>query len=227
MSSPHKLESTIRDKVGNISIIVVAFSNIFLEGIQKILEPESDIQIIGKTLYISEIFPLIEVKKPDVLCIDSSIPNLDIEEVIVFIREKSVETKLLLLLQTIYEESIIGFLSMGIHGYLKPTEQSDHLVKAIRAICKGEIWAERNIISKLLKRVLGVLPREKIKQVIEEKLTKREKEIIELVILDYRNKEIAKKLYISENTVKAHLVHIFKKIGASDRHHLGDNLPVK
>ena len=87
MSNPHKLESTIRDKVGNISIIVVAFSNIFLEGIQKILEPESDIQIIGKTLYISEIFPLIEVKKPDVLCIDSSIPNLDIEEVIVFIRE--------------------------------------------------------------------------------------------------------------------------------------------
>jgi DNA-binding NarL/FixJ family response regulator len=209
------------DGNGIVNLIVVVSSVLFLEGIDRILEPEEDIKIIAKTSNCSEIIPLVEQKKPDVLFIDTAIPNLDIVKILGLIRErKGAETKVLLLLHTLDEEVIINALSLGVRGYLTDASNAEEFIRAIRAVSKDEIWAEGKIITKVLIRLL---PPRGGKSVIKPNLTKREEEIVRLVIQGLSNKQISKRLLISEKTVKNHLGNIFNKLGVSSRLNLAIN----
>ncbi|MER3446161.1 MAG: hypothetical protein C4291_04675 [Candidatus Dadabacteria bacterium] len=118
------------------------------------------------------------------------------------------------MLHTLDEETIINVLSLGVQGYLTATSGTKHLIQAIRAISRDEIWAERRILTKVMRRVLA--PREET-LIIKPKLTKREEEILNLIVQGYRNKPIADKLFISENTVKNHIRNIFRKLGINNR----------
>ena len=202
-------------------MILAVSDNLFLAGIHKILRPKKDIEIIAETITHQEIIPLIEQKKPDVLFIDTNLPGLDIVKILESIAEKSAETKILLLLHTLDEEPIIDAISLGVRGCLKSTANPEQLIRAVRSISKEEIWAEESIKTKVLTRFLSQV---KVKPVLKPKLTKREGEIIKLVVEGYSNKQISKKLFISENTVKTHLVHIFKKFGIGHRLQLAINL---
>ncbi|MBI2487227.1 MAG: response regulator transcription factor [Deltaproteobacteria bacterium] len=198
-----------------LALMVAVSSTFFREGIRKILESEKDIEIIAEASTHQEIITLLEQKKPDVLFIDSGIPNLDIVKILEYIEEKSTGTKVLLLLHTLSEEAIINALSLGVWGYLTDTSCTGHFIQAVRAVSKGEMWAERRIITKAFARLL---PQTKAKPVlIKPKLTKRKEEIIRLILQGNSNKQISKKLLISEKTVKAHLTNIFHELGLSNR----------
>ncbi|MGH7802653.1 MAG: LuxR C-terminal-related transcriptional regulator [Thermodesulfobacteriota bacterium] len=204
-----------------IRLMLAVSGDLFRVGIHKILRPKKDIEIIAETITNQAIIPLIEQKKPDVLFIDTNLPNLDIVKTLESITEKSAETKILLLLHTLDEEPIIDAISLGVQGCLKPTVNPEQFIRAIRSISKEEIWAEEGIKTKVLTRFLTQV---KVKPVLKPKLTKKEGEIIKLVVQGCNNKQIAKKLFISENTVKSHLVHIFKKLGVGHRLQLAINL---
>jgi DNA-binding NarL/FixJ family response regulator len=211
-----------------IRLVVAVSFCLFCEGIYKILEPEKDIKIISEASTHIGIIPLVEQKKPDVLFIDTAIPNLDIVKILGLIREKKgAETKVLLLLHTPDEEVIINSLSLGVRGCLTDTSSSEEFIQAIRAISKGEIWADIKIITKVLTRLLP--PRER-KSDIKPNLTKREEEVVRLVVQGLSNEQISNRLFISEKTVKNHLGNIFNKLGISSRlnlaiSRLGENIP--
>jgi DNA-binding NarL/FixJ family response regulator len=95
------------------------------------------------------------------------------------------------------------------------------LIQAIGAISKDEIWAERKIITKVIGRFLAT---RKSTLTLKLGLTKREDEIVKLIIQGYSNKQIANKLSISNQTVKNHLVNVFNKLGISNRLNLVLNL---
>jgi DNA-binding NarL/FixJ family response regulator len=206
-----------------INLMLVISSSLLREGIHKILEPEKDIEVIAEALTNLEIIPLIEHKKPDVLFIDTALPNVDVVKILESIKEKSAETKVILLLYTSDEEVIIGAISSGVHGYLKNTSNPAQFIQAIRAVVKDEIWTERKILTKVITRFLRL--RTDNLRILKSKLTKREHEIVKLVVEGYSNEQISKKLYISENTVKNHLANIFIKLGVSKRLQLIFNLP--
>jgi DNA-binding NarL/FixJ family response regulator len=206
-----------------INLMLVISSSLLGEGIHKILEPEKDIEVIAEALTNLEIIPLIEHKKPDVLFIDTALPNVDVVKILESIKEKSAETKVILLLYTSDEEVIIGAISSGVHGYLKNTSNPAQFIEAIRAVVKDEIWTERKILTKVITRFLRL--RTDNLRILKSKLTKREHEIVKLVVEGYSNEQISKKLYISENTVKNHLANIFIKLGVSKRLQLIFNLP--
>jgi DNA-binding NarL/FixJ family response regulator len=205
-----------------INLMLVISSSLLREGIHKILEPEKDIEVIAEALTNLEIIPLIEQKKPDVLFIDTALPNVDVGKILESIKEKSAETKVILLLYASDEEVIIGAISSGVHGYLKNTSNPAQFIQAIRAVVKDEIWTERKILTKVLTRFLRL--RTDNLRILKSKLTKREHEIVKLVVEGYSNEQISKKLYISENTVKNHLANIFIKLGVSKRLQLIFNL---
>ena len=137
-----------------INLMLVISSSLLGEGIHKILEPEKDIEVIAEALTNLEIIPLIEQKKPDVLFIDTSIPDIDILEILELIRQKSPETKLLLLVHTLDEEAFINAVSLGIRGYLTEASDTEQFIEAIRAVGKEEIWAEREIVTRILTQLL-------------------------------------------------------------------------
>ena len=207
-------------KNGVVRLMIVICSIILQEGIYRILEPERDIEIIAKASTHLQIISLVQQKKPDVLFIDTAIPNLDISKILQSVAEKCSETKILLLLHTLEEEVFVNAITLGVRGYITDLSDVKQFIKAIRAVGNDEIWADSKIITKALTRLL---PLKKNEPLIKIKLTKREEEIITLVVLGYRNKQIANNLFISEKTVKNHLGNIFNKLGISNRLNLAIN----
>ena len=130
------------------------------------------------------------------------------------IREKSPETKVLLLLHTIDEDEVIKNISSGVRGCLTDVSNKEHLIQAIRTVSKDSIWMEMSSITNVLTRLIPV---RKSKSGLKPKLTRREEEIVNLIILGYSNKQISNTLFISENTVKTHLANIFSKYGITNR----------
>jgi DNA-binding NarL/FixJ family response regulator len=112
-------------------------------------------------------------------------------------------------LRLLVDRHLRDLISRGVVGILPPSADSDLLKKAIRAVHKGELWIDRTVLLKLVKsmKTSGV----------DANLAQREREIASHICQGYKNKEIAEKLQISEQTVKSYCNRIYKKLGISDR----------
>jgi Response regulator containing a CheY-like receiver domain and an HTH DNA-binding domain len=139
-------------------------------------------------------------------------PELDIQEILESIRQKSTETKVLLLLHTPDEEVIIDAIYSGARGYLTSALNAMEFIQAIRAVSKDKIWVEIKVITKILSPLLPSRS-----DLSFPNLTKREEEIVRLVIQGYSNKKISDKLFIAEKTVKTHLNNVFRRLGIKNR----------
>ncbi len=216
-SKPRQLEEALRthqfESMDKIKLTIIC-STIFREGIRKILESEKDIEITAEASTDQEIVPLVGEIKPHVVLIDTAICNSDISELLDSIMEKSPDTKILLLLHTTDEEEIIRNISLGVRGCLTDISNKEQLIQAIRTVSKDSIWMEIGSITNVLTRLLSI---RRGKGGLKAKLTRREEEIVNLVIQGYSNKQISKALFISENTVKTHLANIFGKFGITNR----------
>ncbi|HSE83884.1 MAG TPA: response regulator transcription factor, partial [Thermodesulfobacteriota bacterium] len=188
------------------------------EGIHKILESEGDIEIISSASNQVEIIPLIRQNKPDLLLVDTALPKLDVEQLLGLIEREGVDTNVILLLHAPDERLIINSLPLGVRGFLTEASNQEQFIQAVRAVTKGEIWAEVKLITKILTQLL---PSQKgFKRLLSPELTNKEEEVVKLIVQGLSNKQIAKKLYVSERTVKAHLRNMFKKFGVSSRFQL-------
>ncbi len=214
---PQKLESRMTNEFKNahIRLMIVTPSSVVRQGVRKMLESEKYIEIIAEISNYQDILPIVEQNQPDLLFVDKTLPSLNILEILSSIRDKSPATKVLLLLHSFDEDFIMNALSLGVRGYLTDRSSSDQFIQAVRALIKEEIWGEVEIITKLLTRLLhskkgsSIVPRPH--------LTKREDEVVKLIIQGYSNKQVSEKLFISEKTVKSHLNNVYKKLGLSNR----------
>jgi DNA-binding NarL/FixJ family response regulator len=191
-----------------VKVAIGCYNYLFGEGIKKLLEEEKGINVIG---IFNESKDLKEITKiaPDIILLDFNIfRNLP--------EDFSVDPQIKILLtgdETLYSVSdkrIAGLVSKGVVGILPPGADSYLLKKAIQAVFSGELWLDRKTMS-------HILSSESHSKKGEVTLTDTEKEIVSLICQGYRNKEIAQKLDVSEQTVKSHCNRIFKKVGVSDR----------
>ena len=206
--------------MGPIRVMIADDHTMFREAIAHFLNAQDDIEVVKEASEGREAIWVVGEVRPDVLLLDLVMPEMDGLEILRQVREKSPETKVLILTGYFDEGLVLRALQQGARGYFLKGGSSLGLVKAIRAVATGEAWAERNMIGKLLDDLPGSSPG----QINKEKrrdprtpLTKREEEVTHLVALGHSNREIADRLCISEKTVKAHLTSIFKKVNASHR----------
>lgn len=212
---PHqRFESVDKREHIPIRLMVATHSTFIQDGIRKMLEPEKDIEIVAEASDYSEIVSSVEQKNPDVLFIDAALSNLDVVKILESIKEKSTQTKVLLLLRTLDERFIINAISLGARGCLTGLSSAGQFIQAIRTVSNDEIWADIKVITRILTRLL---PLKKGESALNQDLTKREEEIVKLVVQGWSNKQISKELFITENTVKTHLVNIFRKLGITNR----------
>jgi PAS domain S-box-containing protein len=220
-SAVHRQErQTMASAIVPTSVGIVSTSSLVREGLRRIVEAEDDIEILAEASTFFEMMSIITTKDLDVLLIDTSIPDLDMVKIQQSISEDTLDTKILLLLHTLDEEFIINAIYLGVQGYVKQTSIPAQLIDAIRSIEKDEIWAERDVLAKILKRVLGT--KKNNLGLLTSTLTLREKEIMQFIALGFTNKHISQELSISTNTVKNHLANIFTKLGISKRLQLRD-----
>jgi DNA-binding NarL/FixJ family response regulator len=111
----------------------------------------------------------------------------------------------------------VELLKLGVRGFSSRDLTSEKLQKALLRVKRGEVWVSRNVINLSLQDIASYRPTQMTPNENLFGLSEREIDILKTMVMGLKNKEIAKKLFISEMTVKTHVNKIFKKLGAKTR----------
>ncbi|NLL72217.1 MAG: response regulator transcription factor [Clostridiales bacterium] len=196
-----------------INVMIVDDHSIVREGIKQILELDGDIKVSAEAGNGKECVEKLDERSTDVLLLDINMPKMNGLQVLQYLKEKKSNVKVLIL--TIHNEIeyLLRAVDIGVDGYVLKDSDSAVLKKAIFTIEGGDKFIQPELTPMLRKR----LDEKSSKARIDDSLTKREIEVLELLAEGLFNKEIAYTLNISEKTVKNHVSNIFKKINVSDR----------
>jgi len=154
---------------------------------------------------------------PDILLLDLAMPRLPGLEVLRELSASDSPVRTILLTAAIEKEQIIEALQIGARGIVLKEAATELLFKSIRTVMAGQYWVGRAEVADLVQTLRALLASSGKPQEKSFGLTRRELEILSTVVAGYSNKEIARQLSLSEDTVKHHLSHIFDKLGVSNR----------
>ncbi|MEM6629637.1 MAG: response regulator transcription factor [Bacteroidota bacterium] len=206
-----------------IRVILADDHSLVRDGIKSLLEEAENIRVIGEAADGEEAINVVSIQAPDILIVDIRMPGLNGIETISEMRKKGIATKALVLSMHDSEEYVLQSVEAGAHGYLLKDTSKEEFIKAIHTIHKGEKYFSGDISPILVKGYLEkVSPESAVEPEPEEiptaniKLTKRQKEILQLAVTGMSNQEIADHLGKSRRTVEAHRFSLMKKIGAKN-----------
>ena len=202
------------DSRKTIRILVADDHALFREGLRRILELEKDIKIVGEAKDGAETFELVRRLRPDVILMDISLPGPNGIRITRQIKKRY--RKVYVIMLSMYEDTahITESFQAGASGYVIKTRPSGELIQTIRSVSREGVSIPPTIEHKLLK---GIRKPDFLSGTKRAHLTKREVKILRLVASGNTNKEIVKKLFMSEKTVKNHLNHIYRKLGVKNR----------
>lgn len=200
---------------GAIRVVIADDHAIFREGLRKLLEAEADIAVVGEAQSGPECLALAEKLKPDVILLDLKMPEKDGLSVLTELSAQKSAAKAVVLTASEDERDFVETVRRGARGIVLKQAPSEVLLESIRKVHRGEVWIDQRVTAGVMKAVAEAqaVPLRRDKPLLSE----RELEVVNLVAQGFRNKEIAQKLFISEQTVKNHLHNIFDKLGVSDR----------
>lgn len=186
-----------------IQVAITDDQEIILNGLQKILSLSSNIQLIGTYRNGEELLTGLLKSQPDVLLLDIQMPGKSGIELAGIITPKYPGIKIIALTNIDIIPQVKKMLSQGCMGYLLKDASSEIILEAIETVYRSEQYLHEPIRNRLLKS----FSEKKIKYLI----TKREKEILQLIVEELSNKEIAEKLFLSIRTVENHRNHLLQK----------------
>jgi len=173
------------------------------------LSGEPDFEVVGEATNGKEALALIGELRPDVVLMDLRMPEMDGVTAISHIKTEYPETQILVLTTYESDADILRAIETGATGYLLKDAPREDLFGAIRLAAEGKSPLAPTVATRIMQRMRGDSE--------EEALSTREIEVLELVARGTSNKQIAKQLWVSETTVKSHMLHIFDKLGVTDR----------
>ena len=200
------------DPMAPTSVLLIDDHRMFLEGLRRVLEGQEDLKVVGEADSAAGGVEQARALRPDVALLDLGLKDGSGLEALPRLLAASPGTSVIVL-SGYGPENVLPALRRGARGFVSKDVASSHLLKAIRAVRRGEIWAERQTTGRL---VSDLFEREREREV-EESLTSREHEVLRLVGEGKRNAEIARALFISENTVKTHISSLMRKLEVDDR----------
>ena len=203
--------------LNKIRVAIVDDHTMFREGIKKILSLEPDIEVVGEAVDGEEIISLLSHCRPDILLLDLKMEKVDGLAVLPQIVELYPQLRVIILTASISLQESVGAIKQGARGIILKHAASEFLIKGVRKVQAGELWADNNTMSQVVDSLSKRFRSEAGTLRSKDELSSREKEVVALVASGLRNREIAERLFISEQTVKTHLSNIFQKLGLGDR----------
>jgi two-component system, NarL family, nitrate/nitrite response regulator NarL len=200
-----------------IRILLADDHPIVRDGVRRLLETEPDFRVVGQAADGREAVRLVSRCAPDILLLDLAMPRLPGLEVLRELSASDSPVRTILLTAAIEKEQIIEALQIGARGVVLKEAATELLFKSIRTVMAGQYWVGRAEVADLVQILRALLASSGKLQERSFGLTRRELEILSTVVAGYSNKEIARQLSLSEDTVKHHLSHIFDKLGVSNR----------
>ena len=188
-----------------IRILIADDHPVVREGLGALVRSQKDMRVVGEAANGQQAVQQFLRQRPDVLLLDLRMPEMNGIEAIHAILEKAPKAKIIVLSTYSGDEDIYRALQAGAKAYLLKDSPRAQLLESIRGVHTGQLSIPPVIGAMLAARMQAP------------KLTKREMDIISLVVAGKCNKEIGASLGVTEGTVKVHTAHIFKKLGATGR----------
>ncbi len=198
-----------------IRIVVADDHWLMRDGTCHILEQCPDLKVVGDAEDGQHALELIERLQPDIAILDIRMPKLNGIEVVRRMKERSPNTKALMLTAYDDDDYIIALMEAGALGYLLKTARPSELIDAVQRVHQGESVLHPSIAMKVAR--LWARLRDSIGQDVSEQISPREREVLQLAANGLRNKAIADNLSISVRTVEGHFHSIFAKLSVSSR----------
>lgn len=196
-----------------ITVLMVDNHKMIREGLKYILEDDGEIQVIEEANNGQDCLDKLKTVKPDIILLDIAMPVMNGIETLQRLKKKRKKYKVLMLTMHSEIEYLLKAVDSGADGYILKDSDAKELKRAIHRVNSGERFIQPSLIPLLNSKLIARdLDKEKM-----DKLSNRELEVLKLVSVGMFNKEIGKKLDISERTVKNHMSSIFKKIECTDR----------
>lgn len=201
--------------MAKIKILLADDHAIVREGTRRVLEEESDMEVVAEAGDGEEAVKQATRLKPDVAIIDIAMPNLNGIEATKQIKELVPSTAVLILTVFDNDRYVFSLLEAGAAGYLLKNVRGSELVEAVRSVYHGESVLHPTIAGKVLRRFMPSA--QGTGQATSAVLTDRELEVLILAAKGMSNKDIAEKLFLSVRTVQGHLARIFDKLAVGSR----------
>src|SRR5215510_7004359 len=191
----------------------------FLASLCNLLTPEGDFRVVARVGDSREILEAIEEHEPDILLLDLCMPGAGGWTALKKLWTSSVKTKVIVLAASKDKNQFVQAMRFGARGVVMKDTGAELFIKSIRKVHTGEIWLDSDSMMAVMRQFSSGSEATPASSRDEGflRLTQRELEMVTLVTQGFRNKEIAQKLSVSEQTVKNHLHNIFDKLAVSDR----------
>jgi DNA-binding NarL/FixJ family response regulator len=201
-----------------IRVLIVDDHALFRRGLEMVLEQEDDIDVLGEASDGHEAIDKAQALMPDVVLMDVRMPRRGGIEATQAIKDMVPHVKILMLTISDEEADLYDAIKAGANGYLLKEISIEEVANAIRSVAQGQSLISPSMASKLLSEFATMVKRVDEKQQLPTpRLTDREMEVLKLVAKGHNNRDIAKELFISENTVKNHIRNILEKLHLHSR----------
>jgi DNA-binding NarL/FixJ family response regulator len=198
-----------------IRVVIADDHSLVRQGLRRYLEMAGDIRVVGEASTGREVLAMMEngVGEPDIVLLDIRMPEMDGLEAAR--RLKQLHPSVGVIMLTAYDDRqfVVEAVRAGARGYVLKARDAEHLIQTVRLVAGGNMVIDPQLVVALADELTQTRERDRK----AESLTAREVEILQLLAFGHTNKDIADRLFISPDTVKTHLEHIFEKLGASDR----------
>jgi len=196
-----------------IRILLADDHTLVRQGLKQYLEMDGDLEVVGEASTGQEVLDQMGDRKPDVVVLDLRMPGMDGLEVARRIQDQYPDVGVMMLSAYDYRQFVVEAVRAGARGYVLKTMDADQLVQAVHLVAAGNMVFDPQVVVALAEELSRAKEREQKGDV----LTNREIEVLKLLAFGHSNKDIAERMEISAETVKTHLEHIFRKLGATDR----------
>ena len=206
-----------------IRVVLADDHPIVRDGLRKLLTLEDDIEVVGEASDGREVVHVVQETQPDVVILDLRMPHMDGLAALQALQQIEKKAKVIVLTASEDKNEFVQAMKLGCSGIVLKQTAPELIVKSIRKVFAGEIWLDSHTTAAVMRQFAS--PADVMtgggsgagKGRERSPLSQREREIVSLVAQGYKNREMAEKMFISEQTVKNHLHNIFDKLGVSDR----------
>src|ERR1044071_8023541 len=202
-----------------IRIVVADDHPIFRDGLCRLLALEEDFEVVAQASDGRQVLEILQQAEPDILLLDLKMPGLDGLTTLQRLQAARNKTRVIVLTASDDKNEFVQAMKLGTSGIVLKQTATELLIKSIRKVHAGEIWLDSHTTAAVIRQFVAAdetptAPQPQAQQRDRERspLSQREREIVALVAQGFKNKEMAEKMFISEQTVKNHLHNIFDKL---------------